>query len=76
MDNQITSIRCPGEREHGVYKTCNHLIGALQDGEIILFCSQCKQFYKIEIHDNDNVVMTPIDKQTRLNLKTRLKVIE
>lgn len=76
METNITSIRCPGERQHGVYETCNHLLGAIEDGQIILFCAQCKQFYRLEIYDNDHVKMTPLDKNIKIKMKTKLKALD
>ena len=76
METNTTSIRCPGERQHGVHDTCNHLLGAIEDGNIILYCSQCKQFYKLEIFENDNIRMIPLDKNIKLKMKTRLKALD
>lgn len=75
--DELTSLRCPGERPHDKYELCGHLLGALSGQTVILYCDVCKQFYEIsEISDNGNIVLKPINKSTRLKLINKLRVVE
>lgn len=76
-NNDLVSIRCPGDRPHsGKYDICNHLIGALDGKDLILFCDNCKQFYKLKICEHGHVVLKPLDKSQRLKFKNKLRVID
>lgn len=72
---EFTPIRCPEDRTHGHYEMCGKLIGAIKDGVIYLYCSECKTFYKIDILDNDVIEMTPLPKNERLNFGLSLRYI-
>jgi hypothetical protein len=71
----ITSIRCPNERPHGQYNLCGHLLGALYEDEIYVYCSNCKIFHKITIRDNNTIEMSSLPQKIRLDLKTTLRLV-
>lgn len=75
ISKKITSIRCPNERPHGKYNSCGRLLGAIDNKIIFVYCEECKQFFQVEVGENDTMVMTPIPKNTRLRLKTGLRMI-
>lgn len=70
-----TSIRCPNNRPHNKYSLCGRLLGLVKNGEFYLYCEDCKEFFKINVMENDTVEMTPISKNNRLILKTGLRAI-
>lgn len=70
------AIRCSNERKHGKYDLCGHLLAAVKDGVIYLYCSLCKQFIEIQVEENDNVVMRSLPKGERLKLLNTLRVLE
>lgn len=75
MEQEYTALRCPNHREHGTYDLCGRLLGALHEKKIFVYCEVCKQFFEVNIGSNDHVEMRPLSKETRLKLKTRLRVI-
>ena len=76
-DGDLVSIRCPGNRPHNeIHDVCGHLIGAIIEDKIVLYCDNCKQFYILTIVENGHVILEPIDKATRLRFKNKLRVVE
>jgi hypothetical protein len=70
------SIRCPNFRKHNSYDVCGRLLGAIDNGQLFLRCTDCGQFFEIIIKDNDNLEMIPLDRSIKINLKTNLRVVE
>lgn len=76
MSEEIfTPIRCPETREHGKYTLCGRLLGAVKDGKLYVYCEHCKQFYRVDILENDVLEMTRLPKNERLKFKPSLKIL-
>ena len=77
MDSQkqVKSLRCPSQRSHGKYDLCGHLLGAIEGDNIILYCSECKIFYKLTIYEDGFVEMAPLPKNQRINFVNTLRMI-
>jgi hypothetical protein len=75
MKKEYSSIRCPNERPHSKYDVCGHLLGAVRDGIVYVYCDECKIFYKIEAKDNDTIEMSPLPRNVKLDLKTTMRAL-
>jgi uncharacterized pyridoxamine 5'-phosphate oxidase family protein len=75
MQNYFSAIRCPNERPHNKYLLCGNILGIVHNKELYLYCDSCKQFFKINITENDNIEMVPVQKNIRFKLKTSQRVI-
>lgn len=73
--SEIVSVRCPGNRPHGVYDHCGRLLFAFDESHVYIFCSHCKSYYKVSFHDNMNVEMELLPKNERLELVNKLKAV-
>ncbi len=73
--SEIVSIRCPGDRPHGIYDNCGKLLAAFDENYLYIYCSHCKSYYKVSIHENMNVEMEVLPKNERLELVNKLKAV-
>ena len=76
MNHVMKSVRCPSYRKHHKYETCGHLLAGVKDGIVYLYCEMCKQFYRIDILENDNIEMTPLAKTDKIKFETSLRKIK
>lgn len=76
-NKKIISLRCPGNRPHGKYDLCGHILLAYDDEDnFYVYCSDCKQYYKVEIQPNLNAKMKALSKNQRLDFENNLRVLE
>lgn len=75
MEKKFSAIRCPNERPHSHYSLCGRLLGITIDKKIYLYCEDCKNFFEIEIKENNLVEMIPLSKNIRLKLETAIRAI-
>lgn len=75
MNDTFSSIRCPNNRPHSKYNSCGHLLGAVKDGKVYVYCDECKIFYGVEALDNDTIEMSPLEKSIKLDLKTTMRAM-
>ncbi len=74
--DKLTSIRCPNTRPHSnKYELCNHLLGAIKQNRIFVYCEICHRFFEVIIKENDNVEMRILPKD-KLNLVSNLRTVE
>lgn len=69
-------VRCPEHRPHGNNDNCGRLLCVLKDGIVYLYCPMCQEFMELTVLSNDNVMLAPLPKKTRFDLKNRLRLLK
>jgi len=72
---QANAVRCPTPRKHDKYDNCGNLLCVIFEGDVYLRCPTCKLFWKLEIIDDNNIILHKVAKSNKILLKSLIRLV-